>query len=79
MPGALQNHIHEACAPQAAPAGGIAADVTARLTTSDEPNPLDAMLPEAEFDGKLALVLAKPPACICATPRSQREARAMCR
>jgi len=45
----------------------------------DEPNPPDLVMAGAVLDGKLALLSAKPRACIRATPRSQRHARAMCR
>ena len=38
-----------------------------------------ALPPGAALDGALALLSAKPRACICATPASQRDARAMCR
>ena len=31
MAGLLQHHVHEACAPQAAAPGGIAADIAARV------------------------------------------------
>src|SRR5690242_10852869 len=58
-------------------------------TLEDDPKPADAVAPPGgvvvalgpvpTFGGKLALVSAKPPACICATPRSQRDILAACR
>ncbi|HET9586918.1 MAG TPA: hypothetical protein VFP38_23080, partial [Bradyrhizobium sp.] len=84
----LQNHIREARAPQAATSRRVAAEMPARFR-DHVGGPAGAIVPpggvRVAFGAtlvsgeKLAFVSAKPPACIRATPRSQRDKRFVCR